>query len=63
MRNYVGSAPASRVFPVTRSILMSIYRTLKRRGLDPLEETETALRPFMQTGEPPPLPTKICSGG
>ncbi len=47
----------------TRSILMSIYRTLKQRGLDPLRETETALRQFMQTGQLPPLPTKICSGG
>ena len=35
----------------TRSILMSIYRTLKQRGLDPLEETEKALRQFIQTGK------------
>ena len=36
---------------------------LKQRGLDPLEETETALRQFMTTGQLPPLPTKISSGG
>ena len=47
----------------TRSILMSIYRTLKQRGLDPLQETETALRQFMQNGQLPPLPTIKCSGG
>jgi hypothetical protein len=47
----------------TRSILMSIYRTLKQRGLDPLKETETALRQFMTAGQLPPLPTKISSGG
>lgn len=47
----------------TRSVLMSIYRTLKQRGLDPLQETETALRQYMQTGQLPPLPTKISSGG
>ena len=47
----------------TRSILMSICRTLKQRGLDPLKETENALRQFMTTGQLPPLPMKISSGG
>ncbi|WP_162136332.1 hypothetical protein [Zavarzinella formosa] len=41
--------------------MMWIYRNLKQRGLDPLQETETALRQFMTTGQLPPLPTKICS--
>jgi transposase len=47
----------------TRSVLMSIYRTLKQRGLDPLQETETALRQYMQTGLLPPLPQKTASAG
>jgi len=42
---------------------MSISRTLKQRGVDPLEETETALRQFMQIGQLPPVQTKKCSGG
>ncbi|MGL4462587.1 MAG: IS66 family transposase, partial [Planctomycetia bacterium] len=45
----------------TRGVLMSIHRTLKQRGLDPLEETETALRHYMTTGRLPPLPTKVRS--
>ena len=40
----------------TRSVLMSIYRTLKQRGLDPLAETEKALRAYGTTGLLPPLP-------
>jgi transposase len=40
----------------TRAILMSIYRTLKQRGLDPLDVTVEALRRYTQTGILPPLP-------
>jgi transposase len=40
----------------TRAVLMSIYRTLKQRGLDPLEVTVEALRTYAQTGILPPLP-------
>jgi transposase len=40
----------------TRSILMSIYQTLKLRGLDPLEVTEAALRAYVERGALPPLP-------
>jgi transposase len=40
----------------TRSILMSIYQTLKLRGLDPLEVTEAALRVYVEHGVLPPLP-------
>lgn len=46
---------------VTRAILMSIYRTLKKRGLDPLTETRTALETLAKTGTLPPLPTKNTS--
>ena len=47
---------------VTRSILMSIYRTLKQRGLDPLKETEEALRIFTTEHRLPPLPLPKSSG-
>ncbi|WP_246539331.1 IS66 family transposase [Telmatocola sphagniphila] len=47
----------------TRSILMSIYRTLKLREQDPLKETESALHTYMLTGVLPPLPVKLSSGG
>jgi transposase len=47
----------------TRAILMSIYRTLKRRGLDPLLETRNALKTLAETGTLPPLPDKMGSAG
>ena len=37
---------------------MSIYRTLKQRGLDPLAETEAVLRAIAATGQLPLLPEK-----
>ncbi|QVL30699.1 IS66 family transposase [Telmatocola sphagniphila] len=46
----------------TRSILMSIYRTLKLRDPDPLKETESALRTYTLTGKLPALPVKLSSG-
>ena len=45
----------------TRSVLMSIYRTLKQRGVDALAVTEAALRTYIATGKLPPLPTKATS--
>jgi len=39
-----------------QAILMSVYRTLKLRGLDPLETIVSALRHYVCTGEVPPLP-------
>jgi transposase len=47
----------------TRAILMSVYRTLRSRGLDPLAETRKALETLIQTGTLPPLPDKITSPG
>ncbi|MGL5098070.1 MAG: IS66 family transposase, partial [Planctomycetia bacterium] len=46
----------------TRSVLMSIYRTLKQRGVDPLAATESALRTYIATGKLPPLPARPTSG-
>ena len=45
----------------TRAILMTIYRTLKRRGHDPLPVIADALRNYTATGQLPPLPDKIAS--
>jgi transposase len=45
----------------TRAVLMTVYRTLKARGLDPLAETRKALKILIQTGSLPPLPDKIDS--
>ncbi|OWK37611.1 IS66 family transposase [Fimbriiglobus ruber] len=47
----------------TRAILMSIYRTLKTRGLDPLAETRGALETLAKTGTLPKLPDKPTSAG
>jgi hypothetical protein len=40
----------------TRAILMSIYRTLKARGLDALNERCKALESLIKIGTLPPLP-------
>ena len=45
----------------TRSVLMTIYRTLKQRGLDALAATEAALRTYIATGKLPPLPETATS--
>ena len=45
----------------TRAILMTIYRTLKKRGLEPLQATLDALQAYATTGILPPLPEKITS--
>ncbi len=45
----------------TRSVLMTIYRTLKQRGVDALAATEAALRTYIATGKLPPLPGTATS--
>jgi transposase len=47
----------------TRAILMTIYRTLKKRGIDPLQATIDALRTWATTGQLPTLPDKLSSEG
>ena len=39
-----------------QSVMMSVYQTLKLRGLDPLATMVEALRTYVVTGELPPLP-------
>ncbi len=47
----------------TRGILMSVCRTLRNRGLDPLQTILDALRTYAATETLPPLPGKDSSGG
>jgi transposase len=47
----------------TQAILMSVYRTLRLRGHDPLQTLETALQTYVQTGQLPPLPAPIAANG
>jgi len=42
----------------TQAILMSVFRTLKKRGLNPIDAVVAALRKYNLTGELPPLPSK-----
>ena len=41
----------------TQAVLMSVYRTLRLRGLNPTKTITNALRTYLTTGELPPLPT------
>jgi transposase len=46
----------------TQAVLMSIYRTLKLRGLDPTKTIAAALRTCLETGTLPPLPERNVAG-
>ena len=47
----------------TQAILMSVYRTLKLRGVNPTETIADALRTYLATGQLPPLPDADIAGG
>ena len=47
----------------TQAVLMSIYRTLRLRGHDPLQTIAVALRTYLQTGHLPPLPPATVADG
>jgi len=47
----------------TQAVLMSVCRTLKLRGHDPLEVISEALRTYRTTGTLPPLPGPVVAGG
>ena len=47
----------------TQAVLMSVYRTLKLRGHNPMDTIATALRTYLTTGELPPLPTPVVANG
>lgn len=40
----------------TQAVLMSVYRTLRLRGLDPTNTITESLRTYLATGQLPPLP-------
>jgi len=47
----------------TQAILMTVYRTLRLRGHDPIRTIAAALRSYLQTGQLPPLPAPIPANG
>jgi len=47
----------------TRATLMTVFRTLHRRGLDPLKTVEAALRTYAETGTVPAMPENPGSTG
>ena len=47
----------------TQAILMSVYRTLKLRGLNPTKTIADALRTYITTGQLPPLPDNDIANG
>jgi hypothetical protein len=47
----------------TQAILMSVYRTLKLRGLDSTKTIAAALRTFLETGTLPTLPVENVADG
>jgi hypothetical protein len=46
-----------------QAVLMSIFRTLKQRGHNPLQTIVSALRAYLQTGQLPPLPDTVAADG
>ncbi len=47
----------------TQAVLVSIYRTLKQRGHDPIATVIEALETYLTTGKLPPLPNKVTGNG
>jgi hypothetical protein len=48
---------------MTQAVLMSIYRTLKLRGQDPVQTVAAALRTYTASGHLPPLPVQFVADG
>jgi hypothetical protein len=46
-----------------QAILMTIYRTLKLRGLNPTQTIAQAQRTYLQTGKLPPFPEPSIANG
>jgi transposase len=47
----------------TQSVLMSVLRTLKQRGHNPVAAVSEAVRTYLRTGQLPPLPKRISEIG
>lgn len=56
-----GQANRSERGAATQSVLMSVYRTLRLRGHDPVKTITAALRDYLATGELPPLPPPVAA--
>ncbi len=46
-----------------QAVLMSVFRTLKLRGHDPLQAVSAGLRTYLTTGKFPPLPAAVAADG
>ena len=46
-----------------QAVLMSVFRTLKQRGHDPIRTIINAIATYLKTGQLPPLPANIASDG
>jgi uncharacterized protein (UPF0297 family) len=58
--SYVNSSVKVAQTPAT---FMTISRTLKMRGHNPVQVLVDALKSYVLSGQLPPLPTKITAGG
>ena len=47
----------------TQAVLMSVYRTLRLRGLNPTKTITNALKTYLKTGQLPPLPDAAIADG
>ncbi|MBV8229719.1 MAG: IS66 family transposase [Planctomycetaceae bacterium] len=47
----------------TQAVLMSVFRTLKQRGHNPVSAALDAVRDYLRTGRLPPLPKPITENG
>lgn len=47
----------------TQAVLMSVFRTLKQRGHNPVAAVVDAVRTSLKTGQMPPLPGQIAENG
>lgn len=47
----------------TQAVLMSVFRTLKQRGHNPVSAVVDGVRTYLRTGQLPPLPTKVTELG
>ena len=47
----------------TQAVLMSVFRTLKQRGHNPVSAALDAVRDYLRTGKLPPLPKPITENG
>ncbi|QEH36377.1 Transposase IS66 family protein [Aquisphaera giovannonii] len=47
----------------TQSVLMSVFRTLKQRGHNPVSAVLDGVRDSLRTGQLPPLPARVAADG